>query len=413
MANVFQTVDWMADTSLFWIKNSLAVASNFNTDPTDEFKKPFAVGSSIRIKKPWKPTVTSGLPYNPQAIIRIPVTVNLDQVFGIHFEWDSYEKAVSMERGEKQLEAEYIKPAMQMLAQEIDSRAANWARLHANNIVGILGTDPTTFDATSAAARQRLVELGGASDASDKCMVVPPNVMRALKNSSIAYFNPVADLTKQWRTGIVGSGDGFEWYESVSLYSHTAGSLTATPTVKTTSVDGDTTLAITCTTGDTLNDGDVISVASCNQVNPLTRRKVTSVNKPFVIRGNYTAAANTITATISPTIYGPGNPYQNVDALPVAGSTITLFPGTSSPNGKAGINGIAFTRNAFAMVGVPMEIPEAAEVSWVRQDPETGLAISFLRMMDPKSRTMVNRFDVLMGFGDLYSDECAVRVLGA
>lgn len=415
MANVFQTVDWMAMKSLFWLKNKLAVASNFNTDPTEEFKKPFAVGSSVRIKKPWRPVVTTGIGYNPQAIIRIPVTVNLDQIFGIHFEWDSYEKAVSMERGDKQLEDEYIKPAMGMLAQEIDSRAANWVRLHANNVVGQLGTDPTTdaFDATSAAARQRLVELGGANDEGDRTLITHPGMMRALKKSAIGYFNPVTDIAKQFRTGIVGSGDGFEWYESMSLYRHTAGSLTATPTLKTTSVDGDTTLAITCTNGDTLNDGDVVSVASANQVNPMTRRSGSTLAKQFVIRGNYTAAASTITATISPTIYGPGNPYQNVDALPVAGATVTLFPGTTSPNTKAGVNSIAFTKNAFAMVGVPMEIPNAAEVSWVRQDPETGLSISFIRMFDPVQRKMINRFDVLMGFGDLYSDECAVRILGA
>src|SRR5581483_462969 len=289
MANVFQTVDWMADTSLFWLKNKLAIAGGFNTDPSAEFKKPFAVGSSVRIKKPWLPTVTNGLPYKPQAINRIVATVNLDQFFGVHFEWDSYEKAVSMERGEKALEQEYIKPAMQMLAQEIDSRAANWARLHANNIVGTLGTDPTTFDATSAAARQRLVELAGASDGEDKLMIVPPNVMRALKGTQLTYFNPSQEISKAYRTGLVANAAGFEWYESVSLYNHTAGSLTATPTVKTTSVDGDTTLAITCTNGDTLNDGDVISVASVNQVNKLTRRKTATVAKQFVVRGNYTA----------------------------------------------------------------------------------------------------------------------------
>jgi hypothetical protein len=46
------------------------------------------------------------------------------------------------------------------------------------------------------------------------------------------------------------------------------------------------------------------------------------------------------------------------------------------------------------------------------RDPETGLSVSFLRMFDPIQRKWVNRFDVGMGFGLLYNDHCAVRVLG-
>jgi hypothetical protein len=34
-------------------------------------------------------------------------------------------------------------------------------------------------------------------------------------------------------------------------------------------------------------------------------------------------------------------------------------------------------------------------------------------MFDPVQRKMINRFDVLLGFGRLYSDECSVRILGA
>lgn len=399
-------------TCLDNLVNKLALFPMMNKQVQDDFNKPYAVGDTVRIKKPQQWIIRDGLGYNPQGINRIVTTVSLDQVFGIDFEWDSYEKAVKMERSDAQLEKEYLEPAMAQLAQEIDSRAALFAYRNSNNIVGVLGTDPTTFDGTSAAARQRLVELA-CPQTGERCMVVQPAVMRALKNSAISYFNPVQDISKQFRTGIIGSGDGFDWYESVSLYSHTAGSLTATPTVKTSSNNGDTTLAITCTNGDTLNDGDVISVASCNQVNPRTRRKLSSVAKQFVVSGNYTAAASTITASISPTIYGPGSQYQNVDALPVAGATVTLFPGTSSPNGKVGVNALALHENAFAGVSMKLEVPKATEVSWVRRDDTAGVAVRFVRMFDPVQSKMVNRFDVLLGFGKLYSDECAVRILCA
>jgi hypothetical protein len=49
-----------------------------------------------------------------------------------------------MERGEDILSREYIDPAMAQLNQEIESRAALWAKNNLGAMVGVLGTDPTT-----------------------------------------------------------------------------------------------------------------------------------------------------------------------------------------------------------------------------------------------------------------------------
>jgi hypothetical protein len=112
-------------------------------------------------------------------------------------------------------------------------------------------------------------------------------------------------------------------------------------------------------------------------------------------------------------IYGPGSQYQNVTALPPNAEPLVLFPGTSSPNGKSGINSLYFNKGAFALVGVKLETPKACEMASQQRDPETGIAVRFVRMFDPQQSKMVNRFDVLMGFGPLRPDNCAVRVLGA
>src|SRR3977135_3708539 len=103
MANAFQTVDWMAMECLDLLLNNLSVAANFNTDQNQEFQKAFAVGDSVRIKKPQRFLIRDALGYSPPPLQRIVTTVNLDQPFGIDFEWDSYEKAVKMERSEASL----------------------------------------------------------------------------------------------------------------------------------------------------------------------------------------------------------------------------------------------------------------------------------------------------------------------
>lgn len=415
LANSFQWVDWVAMECLDLVLNKMAVASNFNTNFEKEFTKSFAVNDSIRIKKPQRWNIRNGMGYSPDPINRVYTTVDLNQPFGIDFEVDSIEKAIRMERSLDAISKEYIAPAMAQIAQEIDSRAALFAYQNTNNFVGILGTDPADFDSVSGAARQRMVELGSSTHDEDRACIVQPSVMRALKKSALTYFNPVTQISKQFRDGIVGYADGFDFYESMSLYSHTSGIWAGAVTVTTAPVNGATTLAVTCTTGDTFNAGDAFDIAAVNQVNTMTRRKGTTVLKPFVVLVSTVGVASAATLSISPAIYGPGSQYQNVDALPVAAAALTMFRGTAAPtSAHSGVNGLAFTKEAFAIVGVKLEMPENTEPgSFQKQDPETGIAVQFIKMFDPIQRKMINRFDVLLGFGRLYSDECSVRILGA
>ena len=413
MNNLFLDSTWFGMKSTYYLKNQLAIAGNFNMDVNKEFKQEFPVGATVYLKKPQRFIPGTGLAFTPQSINRISVPVTLREPFHVHFDWDSYEKAVLMERGEEALDREYFKPAMAALAQQIDSYAAEFAYQNTNNITGVLGTDPTTYDATSAAARQSLAELSGAQENDDRAIFLPPSIMRAVKGANIALFNPVSDISKQMRTGIVGYADSFDWYESMSLYRHTAGTWAGAVTLATTSVTGDSSLALTCTSGDTFLQGDVLAVAASNYVNVNTRRAPNTVLKRFVVTQSVTATSTAATVPISPTIYGPGSQYQNVDALPVAGAALTLFPGTTSPNGLVGVQGLAFTRNAFALVSLPLEMPTKAEFAAQERDPETGLSVRFTKTWDAVLSRMIIRFDALIGFGALYPDECAVRILGA
>jgi hypothetical protein len=47
------------------------------------------------------------------------------------------------------------------------------------------------------------------------------------------------------------------------------------------------------------------------------------------------------------------------------------------------------------------------------RDPRTGISVAVIRDFDPILRRWVNRLDTLYGFGNLYNDRAAVRVLGA
>jgi len=72
-----------------------------------------------------------------------------------------------------------------------------------------------------------------------------------------------------WKEGYIGDLAGFEFFESNSLYSHTAGTWAGSNTVNGANQSG-TAITITATAGDTFNAGDKISFANVNRVNPMT-----------------------------------------------------------------------------------------------------------------------------------------------
>lgn len=410
MSNSFVVADWVAMEALRLLTNKLEVAQFFDTSYNKEFTQSFAVGDTVRVKLPQQWKVSNTIGYDPQAIDRKYTTVTVDQFFQIGFDYDSIEQALKLERSQAEVSKQYIEPAMAQCKQEIDSRAALFAYQHANNIVGVLGTDPTSTT-TVMEARQLLIEKA-CPPGGEKGFIVPPSVNTAIVPAISSLFNPSSEISREFKEGSIGKLNGFDWYESMSLYTHTAGTWAGAVTVATTATDGATTLALTCTTGDTFLTGDKFGVASVYPVNPMTRRVTnTSKTMTFTVLADATGASSAATVSISPAIYGPGSQYQNVNRLPTAGDVLTLFPGTASPNGKQGKIGLAIHPDAFAMVGVKLDMPKQIEAGSQMRDPDTGIAVRFTKTWDPLLSRMVTRFDTLLGFGALRPDNCCVAVL--
>lgn len=408
MANTFEFTDWLSMKGLQLLTNKLQVAQFFNTDYNSEYTKEFPVGETVRIPLPQRFTVRDGLGYSPQPINRIHTTVAVDQIFGVDFEWDSAEAALKLSRGREKIEKEYLEPAMAQLAQEWDSRCALWATNNTNNIVGVLGTDPTTLT-VPAQARQRMFELACPQDEMPG-LIVAPSVNTSLVPAFATYFQPGDAISRQYKKGTIGIAQNFKWYESMSLYSTTASTWAGTVEMLAGGQSGSS-LSLTATNSDTFTAGDVVNIAGVYDVNPMTRRK-TGHLKNFVLTQSTVAASSAATIQVQPALVGPGSQYQNVDSLPVAGADLTLYPGTTTPNGKSGINSLAIYRDAFALVGVKLELPKAVEMASQTRDPDTGMALRFTRTWDPVQSKMINRFDTMGGFGNLYADSCAVRMLG-
>lgn len=412
MANSFLDTNWVSMRILWILQNALEVASVFNTEWESEFGKAFPVGSSIQIKLPQRWNITNGLGYQPQGIARLATTINLDQLFGIHFEWDSYERLVKMERSQEELEENYLRPAAVQLAQETDSRAANWAALNASNIVGILGTDGTTISTFTAAER---ILYQKACPKGLRHLCLSPTLMESYVKNNVTQFNPAPEISRMFRSGVIGTAAGWEWYRSNSLYSLTCGTApTGGVTVSGAGQSGGS-LVIQGTATQTINPGDKFSIAGVYAVNPTTRRVTQNLPQYFTYTGTtpwvLTGGADTI--PVSPAIYGPGSQYQNVSALPANSAALTFWPGTTTPQGVTGTVSLGLSKFAFAISGGKLEVPKAVERAEQTEDPDTGMTVRFVRAWDQRESKMTNRFDMCLGFGNLYNDNGAVAIAGA
>jgi hypothetical protein len=191
--NSFSKVDYVAMETLRLFMHKSEIFARCDHDHEEDFKKEFAVGDTIRVKYPWRPIDPGRLRLQPaehraagnddhrRSALRHRLRLGHDRQ--------------APEHGARRREGQEGVPGAGGQVPRGGSRQARGAvRLPEHrNITGVLGTNPTTFDATSAACRQRFSELSSLSD--DKAIFVPPAVMRAIKGGSDATCRASARST--------------------------------------------------------------------------------------------------------------------------------------------------------------------------------------------------------------------------
>jgi len=163
-----------------------------------------------------------------------------------------------------------------------------------------------------------------------------------------------------------------------------------------------------CVADTALQIGDVFTLAGVYAVNPMSGAS-TGTLKQFVV----TAAVNpSATATASgndqhvyfePMMVATG-PYKTIDTFPAAGALVSIV-------GSVGRNypqNMAFHKNAFALVTVPLEIPKGV---WGARATYNGLSIRVLKDYNILTDEEICRLDVMYGIKTIYP-ELACRIAG-
>ena len=185
----------------------------------------------------------------------------------------------------------------------------------------------------------------------DRKVVNDPFTQARVVSSLAGLFNPVAEVSRQYKTGMMQQALGFDWLMDQTIIKHTAGTFTA-GTVSVGSQTG-TTLLTNAITG-TLVAGDIITLAGVYQVNRITKAS-TGVLRQFVVTANAASGATqlSIYPAITPAVGGVAVQYQTVTVSPAASAAITLV----SPAGITYRKNIVYAPQAVTMATADLELP--------------------------------------------------------
>jgi hypothetical protein len=380
------------------LENNLVAANRVNRKFENQFVK---IGSSLTIRKPNRFTVASGAALQVQDIAEPSVTITINQQKHVDFQFTSQDLTLTVE----EFSSRYLKPAMASLANQVDYDVlSNWSSV--SNYVGSPGVTPATFSSSVQLVGRRMDELASPQDG--RCLVLNPAAHWAIAGGLInSFVMPTAKdaLTK----GYLNTIGGYDIYMDQNVQNgNTAQHNTSIAGVVTSAGNGTgtTTQMYGGTATETIGVGEVFTVAGVFNVNPQSRIS-TGQLKNFVVTASSTPTTSTWTLNFTPPIVTSG-PYQNVTGPMSTGAGITWLTGTTSAQ-ITGAENLAFSRDAFGLVMVPLEIPQG--VDFASRETYRNISMRAIRAYDINNDVFPTRIDILYGTTTYY-DELATRLGG-
>ena len=407
MANTLITPSIIAKEALFHLENNIILGDKVHRQYKKEFVK---IGDTVTIRKPVKFVVSDGATRVNQDVIEQTTSIVINNRKHVSWLFSAQDLTLTIEEYSER----YIKPAMIVLANNIDAAVALEGANNFFNTVGTPGATPNEF--TDLADTARKMDDEPVPDDGQRCLVVNPAARWALADGlggtgTGGVFN--ADIVHGMvRRGKLGELANFDIYGDQNITVHAVGTHSGTPLIDDGSFTNNTNVigikGMTGTVTDALVIGDVFTIDGVFSVNDVSKQS-TGVLQDFVCLTDMDTTAGAGSVTVSPTLVDDtaGNtlPFQTVDALPAdsAGINIVGVAATQYPQN------LAFHRNALALVTIPLELPDSA-VFKARADWR-GYSIRVIKDYDISEDEEIIRLDILYGVKAIYP-ELGVRLVG-
>lgn len=363
------------------------------------------IGNTLNIRKPPRYIGREGQQMQIEGITETSVPLVLEKQFGVDISFSSQDLALNIDDFSKRI----LYPAIAVVANKIDNYMAT-SYQDIPNFVGTPGVTPTAL-LTYLQASQKMDEEATPMD-DLRTMVVNPAAMVNMVDQLKGLFQQASAIGEQYKTGRMGRVIGFEWIMDQNIRTHTVGALGGTPLVNGANQTGSTlnTDGWTATTG-ALKKGDVLTLASVNSVNPMSKDS-TGALRDIVVTADTTAdgSGNMATIPIYPSLQSSGA-FQNIDATAADNAIIKIFGHASTYASTQTPANLAFHRECMALACADLPLPGGVDKAARVSDDQLGISLRMVRDYTIDNDQFPCRIDVLVGRVTQYQ-ELACRVQG-
>lgn len=407
MANNMLTISKITNEALMVLENELTFTSEVNREYDDQFAVVGAkIGNTVNVRRPPRFLGTTGPALSVEDFNETSIPVVLTTQFHVDTQFTTQDLALSLDMFSDRV----LKPCVATIANKVDRDGLIMAKNNTANIQGVAGTIPTGLITYLNSAA--FLDAEGAPRDGRRCVVVDPFTSATIVDSLKGLFVPESQIGEQYRKGLMGrDSGGMNWKMDQNVVSHTWGSWAATAGVL--SVNGanqglatgwasSSTISINTTQTVSLNQGDTITFAGVNGVNPQNRQNYGKLRSFVITQAVAGQTAGNFNITVQPALIFGGQ-FQNVTASPAGGAAITPTSlATGTANAVVSAQNVLFHRNAYTLAVADLELPEGVHFAGRASDKEIGLSIRVVRQYTINNDSIPTRLDVLYGWAPLY-----------
>ena len=404
MSNSLLTIDMITRKSLEILENNLVLTRNVNRAYDDSFAVEGAkIGSTLRIRLPDRALVTDGAALQVQDDNEQYTTLAVSSQNHIGVNFTSAELTMQLDDFAERV----LKPRVSQLASTIDADVANaYKGIYAS--VGTPGTTPST-SLVLLQAQQKLNEY--ATPMNERYATVNPAANAGLVEGMKGFFNPTNTISRQFATGMMGTGVlGYDEVNmSQSILNHTTGTRSTADTILVNgavSTQGQATISIDGGTGSaTVVVGDVFTIANVYAVNPQTRQSTGSLQQ-FVVTAANTASGGAWTSiAVQPPMYTATNALATIDAFPADNAAVTFIGAASTGYAQ----NLVYNKNAITFATADLLLPQGVDMA--SRQVHNGISLRIVRQYDINNDRLPCRIDVLYGYSTI-RPQMAARIWG-
>lgn len=374
------------------------------------FEQSTPIGTTLQIKRPWRPQGRQGQAFQPEPIVQTTVPLSISYWRGGDFIYNDTDEALFLDMGN--FHKNYSRPMGIMIGNQIDADLLGFMQVTAPNFVGTPGTLPTS-NQTYNSAQTSLNKL--LAPQQPRAVIYTSEFNQNLVGQNSTLFNDKDSVSEAYLTGYQGTYAGFKFGIDEQCPGFTIGTYAGAGRVNGAGQSGSSLLTNNWTASSvSLNPGDRFTIAGCYKVNPSgihTAYAGQANLMQFVITQAVTDSAGAATFQIYPSII-PSGQFQNCTP-PAANAAITI----QGASGSTCQMGYYLQESAYTAAFLKLHRPSNVECE-VMGGEDSGTPGIYLRNIKqwqssgPYQGYETDRTDVIYGFAPQYADYMAGVIYG-